>query len=193
VIATDPFAGLVARSQRVDSLVRGAYEQVLKPRTAGIALAVLAVGGFGRQELFPYSDIDVLLLVSTIDIAKPEREAIAAFLQRLWDSGLRLSQSVRTVEECTTLHENNIELNTSILDYRLLCGDQVLYDSLHKKMPDFLNQRGALLAKHIGKHPAREISRHDLPSRAGYEGLTRRPARLPYGPLAVCLAARRQP
>ena len=140
---------LVGRSQAVDAMVRSAFESELNPVFPTTGIAVLAVGGYGRKELFPYSDIDILLLVASIDVAKPEKDAIARFLQSLWDSGLRLSQSVRTVEECTTLHENNIELNTSILDYRLICGDEPLYASLDKKMPDFLKHKGPLLAKHI--------------------------------------------
>ena len=78
-------------------------------------MALLAVGGYGRRHLFPYSDIDLLLLVENSALAEGAREPISAFLQKLWDSGLRLSQSVRTPEECAEIHDQNIELNVSLL------------------------------------------------------------------------------
>ena len=117
---------LAARSRQVDELVRKVFESALR----SFPIAVAAVGGYGRSELFPCSDIDLLILTPFSEVPKPEREAIAASLQTLWDSGLRVSQSVRTVEDCLTLHDNNIELNTSLLDHRFLCGDAQLYGEL---------------------------------------------------------------
>jgi len=83
-------------------------------------LAMLAVGGFGRRELFPYSDVDILLLLERESQASDLKDALSEFVRRLWDAGLRLSHSVRTIAECTELHEDNIELNISLLDRRLL-------------------------------------------------------------------------
>ena len=136
---------LAARSRQVDEVVRKVFEATLGP----YPLAIAAVGGYGRSELFPYSDIDLLILTQQVEVAKPEREAISTFLQSLWDSGLRLSQSVRTVEECLLLHEHNIELNTSLLDHRFLCGDSSLFERFSSKHPEFLRNRGTALARHI--------------------------------------------
>ena len=138
---------LAARSRQVDELVRKVYDTSLLT----FPVAVAAVGGYGRSELFPYSDIDLLILSPHADVPKPEREAISAFLQVLWDCGLRVSQSVRTVEECLTLHDNNIELNTSLLDHRFLCGDSALYGQFSGKQPDFLKARGVNLARRIAE------------------------------------------
>ena len=85
-------------------------------------LAVLAAGGYGRRQLFPYSDVDLLLLCRNEERAAREQAAISAFLQKLWDSGLRVSQSVRTPEECLEVHDQNTELNISLLDQRFLAG-----------------------------------------------------------------------
>jgi len=63
--------------------------------------AVLAVGGYGRRQLFPYSDVDLLLLFESEKLAVDSKDAIAAFLRHLWDSDLRVSHSVRTPAECT--------------------------------------------------------------------------------------------
>jgi [protein-PII] uridylyltransferase len=96
---------------------------------AGVAL--LAVGGYGRRHLFPYSDVDLLLLVETATSgAGRSPKPISAFLQSLWDAGLRLSHSVRTPEECAEIHDQNIELNVSLLDQRYLAGDRALYADL---------------------------------------------------------------
>ena len=138
---------LAARSRQVDELVRKEFDNSLQT----FPIAVAAVGGYGREELFPYSDIDLLILTPNVEVPKPQREAIAAFLQVLWDAGLRVSQSVRTVEDCLMLHDNNIELNTSLLDHRFLCGDTGLYGPFSLKQPEFLKSRGAVLAKRIAE------------------------------------------
>ena len=138
---------LAARSREVDELVRNVFDSSLRM----FPVAVAAVGGYGRSELFPYSDIDLLILTPHLDVPKPDREAISLFLQTLWDSNLRVSQSVRTVDECNTLHDNNVELNTSMLDHRFLCGDNSLYGQLASRQPDFLKTRGVTLARRIAE------------------------------------------
>src|ERR1035437_3095310 len=80
----DALTALAERSAEVDRLVIAAN------------VAVLAVGGYGRRQLFPYSDIDVLLLFPSERHIAGAKEAISAFLQHLWDAGLRMSHSVRT-------------------------------------------------------------------------------------------------
>ena len=73
-------------------------------------------------------------------------EPISAFLQTLWDSGLRLSHSVRTPEECAEIHDQNIELNVSLLDQRFLAGDRALYAKFAERLPRFLHaQRDPLM------------------------------------------------
>src|SRR6266699_7350512 len=86
-------------------------------KSLGIAmpegLAIVAVGGFGRRELFPFSDVDIMVLVERESQAPQIKETLSEFVRLVWDSGLRLSQSVRTMPECTEVHEQNIELNVS--------------------------------------------------------------------------------
>ena len=108
---------------------------------------MLAVGGFGRRELFPYSDVDILILVDREPQAL--REALAEFVRLLWDAGLRLSHSVRTVAECTQVHEQNIELNISLLDRRLLGGSSELDGRLEARFPTFLERHARTLASRL--------------------------------------------
>ena len=109
-------------------------------------MTLLAVGGYGRRHLFPYSDVDLLLLVENGKLGQDAREPISAFLQTLWDAGLRLSHSVRTPEECAEIHDQNIELNVSLLDQRFLAGDRALYARFAERLPRFLHaQRDTLM------------------------------------------------
>src|SRR5438477_11805360 len=116
--AKDADALLAWRTAQVDALVLAAHRELL----GSAPVAVLAVGGYGRKQLFPYSDIDLLLLFENDREVESSKKILAPFLQRLWDSGLRVSQSVRTPSECAELHDRNIELNVSLLDVRVLSG-----------------------------------------------------------------------
>jgi len=137
------------RSSLIDLAVQHRYKEHLEPAFAS-GLALLAVGGYGRQELFPHSDVDLLLLVA----ATPEgsrKEAVARFLQSLWDAGFRLSQSVHNVAECCEMHGGNIELNASLLDQRFLIGDQRLQQDLSTRFPKFLHSQRTSLARQLCK------------------------------------------
>src|SRR5579862_8937929 len=87
---------LTWRTAEVDSIVLAAHRAHLE----GSNIALLAVGGYGRHQLFPYSDIDLMLLFEDDRSAEGSKKIIAPFLQSLWDAGLRVSHSVRTPAEC---------------------------------------------------------------------------------------------
>ena len=112
-------------------------------------VAMLAVGGFGRRELFPFSDVDVLILIEREAQAPAIKNALSEFVRVLWDAGLRLSHSVRTVAECAEIHEGNIELSISLLDRRLLAGSQNLYARLESKLPGFFERQARTLTRHL--------------------------------------------
>ncbi|MBV8731893.1 MAG: hypothetical protein JO336_18960 [Acidobacteriia bacterium] len=141
----DALTALAERTAQVDRVVTEAAASFLFPEAPG-GLAVLAVGGYGRRQLFPFSDVDVLLLYESERLAVARKDGISNFLQRLWDSGMRVSHSVRTPAECTEVHDSNTELNISLLDQRYLAGDRMLYARLVEKMPRFLmGNRDALI------------------------------------------------
>ncbi|MBV9505816.1 MAG: [protein-PII] uridylyltransferase [Acidobacteriia bacterium] len=141
----DSVTALAERTGQVDRVVTEAAAQLLFPETPS-GLAMLAVGGYGRRQLFPYSDVDILLLYESERLAIANKESISRFLQRLWDDGMRVSHSVRTPAECTEVHDQNTELNISLLDQRYLAGDRTLYARLMGKMPRFiLGNRDALI------------------------------------------------
>jgi [protein-PII] uridylyltransferase len=140
---------LAARTAYVDELVCSAARGVLSALPAGFSL--LAVGGYGRRQLFPYSDVDLLLLFENDRMPEMARDAIAPFLRELWDSGLRVSSSVRTPAECAELHDRNIELNISLLDQRFLTGDRSLYAKLLERLPRFIHGQRDSLSRNLSR------------------------------------------
>src|ERR1700733_7724783 len=112
-------------------------------------VAMLAVGGFGRRELFPFSDVDVLILIDRESQAALIKNALSEFVRLLWDAGLRLSHSVRTIAECAEIHEGNIELSVSLLDRRMLAGSGDLYAKLENKLPAFFERQSPVLPRHL--------------------------------------------
>jgi [protein-PII] uridylyltransferase len=144
----DPWAVLDQRAELVESVVAGAWSDYLAPAYPS-GLAVVAVGGFGRRELFPHSDIDVLVLLGSSMPTGVAREALARFLQSIWDAGLRLSHSVHAVKDCCELHGQNIELNISLLDQRYLAGDTDLDQELSARLPKFVQAQRQPLARHL--------------------------------------------
>src|SRR6266404_4809906 len=147
---SDPVPALEERSSAVDIQVRTAWQEHLAVAVrAGAAL--LAVGGYGRRQLFPYSDVDLLLLFASDKTAAGLKDAISRFLQQLWDSGLRVSQSVHTPAECLELYDDNIELSVSLLDQRYLAGDAVVYSTLLGKLPRFVHGQRDALVRHLSR------------------------------------------
>jgi len=148
--ATPPFRNPRFRERllEVESQVRDSYETALSARF-GERLALVAVGGFGRSELFPCSDIDILVLVDKIPESAEERDAISVFQRQLWDASLRLSQGLRTVDECARLDELDIERTISLLDRRYLAGSQQLWQKLQDRLPKFLESKRAVLDRHM--------------------------------------------
>ena len=145
----DPWAIFAARIAYADALVSNSARNELGRISPPFALA--AVGGYGRRELFPHSDIDVLLLFEDEAQVTGSKEPFGSFLRALWDGGLRMSQSVRTVQECCTLNEQNIELHISLLDARFLYGDEALFEKFAERLREFNTRQAAVLTRHLAE------------------------------------------
>ena len=93
-------------------------------------LALAAVGGYGRRELFPHSDIDLLVLLSDDRGEDEETKAkISAFLAALWELGLTVGATVRTEKEFTAEAAEDVSIATTYLESRFLWGERTLYDA----------------------------------------------------------------
>ena len=91
--------------------------------------AILAIGGYGRQEQSIHSDVDLLLLFNK-KIPKRAEELIREILYPLWDAGLDIGHATRTIKDCLTLSGQDFEVLTSLLDARFICGMSNLYSEL---------------------------------------------------------------
>jgi len=113
-------------------------------------LALVAVGGYGRGELFPHSDVDVLLLLPADQ--SPEQDdalktRLETFIGRCWDSGLEIGSSVRNVDDCIREAEGDITVQTSLLESRLIVGDKALYKAFTHRFAQTLDPKAFFVAK----------------------------------------------
>lgn len=114
------------RSLLVDQFVRATWDAAISPENRAKSCLV-AVGGYGRSQLFPFSDVDLLIVEQPGTFSSGE---LSDFIRILWDGGHRASHSVHTVAECKRITQGNVELNVSLLDRRLLAGEPALYQTL---------------------------------------------------------------
>ena len=97
-------------------------------------IALIAVGGYGRGELFPSSDVDLLIL-----LGQPNNDSdaqVSAFVSSLWDLGLKIGHSVRSIDECLALAVDDITVMTTLLETRLLVGPSAVYDKLLSELDE---------------------------------------------------------
>jgi len=92
-------------------------------------MELIAVGGYGREELHPYSDIDVGILLAT-PATDVQAEDLSAWVTRLWDLGLDIGHTVRTVAECELEAANDVTVITNLMEARLLCGSGELFTQM---------------------------------------------------------------
>ena len=121
------------RSALVDEIVVQLSRELLSRGPENIdKLCLVALGGYGRRELFPFSDIDLLFLAEDAATENKYREAMRAISQSLWDIRLRLSPANRVLAECEKFHRSNPEFAVSLLDHRFLAGDARLFARLRQ-------------------------------------------------------------
>ncbi len=122
----------------MDQLIRALFDVVtgeiypLPNPTSGERLTLVAVGGYGRGELAPYSDIDLLFLLPYKQTPHTE-QVVESLLYLLWDLGLKIGQSTRSVEECLRQAKSDLTIRTSLLEARYLWGDEDLFRELRKR------------------------------------------------------------
>ncbi len=118
------------KSDFIDNILSCCWEHFLGDYASQLSLC--AVGGYGRKELFPYSDIDLVVLLNSEDI-QPYQEGLSSFFTFLWDIGLKLGQSVRTIKQCVEAAIDDQTIMTSLMEIRLIAGNTVLYKTLKQQ------------------------------------------------------------
>jgi [protein-PII] uridylyltransferase len=157
----------------MDQLIRALFDLVtqyvypLANPTQGERLALVAVGGYGRGELAPFSDIDLLFLLSYKQTPHTE-QVVEYLLYSLWDLGLQVGHSTRSVEECLRQAKSDLTVRTALLEARFLWGEQALFSELKKRFDSdivrgtaaqFVN---AKLAERDARHKRLGDSRYQL-------------------------------
>jgi len=143
-VASDAARLLRRHRQLVDAALRDLWRDAGLPRN----LALVAVGGFGRGELYPHSDVDVLLLLPPTLDADGEA-GVERFVGRLWDIGIELGHSVRTVEQCREESAKDVTVQTSLLEARLIAGSRALFRSLHDRLHGSFDAQAFFKAKRL--------------------------------------------
>ncbi|HVE49374.1 MAG TPA: [protein-PII] uridylyltransferase [Casimicrobiaceae bacterium] len=146
---------LRSHAQLVDRVVRDVWTQSAMPR--GIAL--IAVGGYGRGQLYPHSDVDVMVLLPDALDALPDA-SIERLLAKLWDVGLELGHAVRTIADCVTEMNADVTVRTSLLEHRLIAGSRALYARFAQRFTETLDVRAFYEAKTL-EQQQRHFKYHD--------------------------------
>ncbi len=127
----------------VDATLSELWVTSLMPASA----ALVACGGYGRGELFPHSDVDVLVLLPEALPVEAARPAIERFIGTCWDVGLEIGSSVRTIEECAAESARDVTVQTTLLESRHVAGPRKLFVSLRERLGRDMDARAFLRAK----------------------------------------------
>ncbi|MEY2953190.1 MAG: Bifunctional uridylyltransferase/uridylyl-removing enzyme [Pseudomonadota bacterium] len=139
-------AGLKKLAELADHCLRALWAHA----GLGAPYALVAVGGFGRGELFPYSDVDVLILTpdaQTTDTHSALKARIERFISSCWDCGLEIGSSVRTLSECLSEAAKDVTVQTALLESRCVAGDPQLYARFSQSYDKALDAKAFFVAK----------------------------------------------
>jgi len=148
-------------ARHVDATLVALWEHARMPEGASL----VAVGGYGRGELFPYSDVDVLVLLPDgVEAHQPgaAKTSIEAFITACWDIGLEIGSSVRTLGECVQEAAGDVTVQTALLEARQLAGPTPAYKQLEQRLAQAMDASAFLRAKTL-EAQQRHIKFDDTP------------------------------
>jgi len=142
--------GVHAALHKLAALADGLLKNLWQRAGLTEPFALAAVGGFGRRELFPHSDVDVLLLLP--DDQSPDDDAalkarLEGFIGSCWDAGLEIGSSVRTVSTCLSEAHKDVTVQTSLLEARLITGSAALFGDFQKRFMATMDPQAFFIAK----------------------------------------------
>ena len=126
------------------------------------SFCLVAVGGYGRKELYPSSDIDITIITNSIDSINTNNVKLENFIQLCWDFGFKLGVSQRVINEISK-DIKDITIATNLLESRLICGNQLIHEKYNEKFKNTLNVKKFILAK-----VKEQELRHQKFSKSGY-------------------------
>ncbi|MDO8960087.1 MAG: [protein-PII] uridylyltransferase [Rhodocyclaceae bacterium] len=156
----NPTALLRGTTRLVDGLLRRIWKTLALDRQ----LCLAAAGGYGRREQYPGSDVDLLILLPDDDAGNAEthRLSLETLIGLLWDIGLDIGHSVRSVEACLEEADRDITVQTTLLETRFLCGSRKLYNRFRGAFDQALDPLAFSKAKRL-EQEARYAKHQDTP------------------------------
>ncbi len=137
------------RTAVVDKLASQLWNQHV---VASSGFALVALGGFGRRALFPHSDVDLLFLAENEALRGRMKEPVRSICQEMWDIGLRVSPTTRTLDDCARFDQDNVEFTISLLDCRFLIGEATLFERLRGKiLPQLVARESDVLVQRLAE------------------------------------------
>ncbi|MCL4476853.1 MAG: [protein-PII] uridylyltransferase [Nitrospirae bacterium] len=133
-------------TDRIDSIVKDVFNSATRSRPEASKICLIAVGGYGRGELAPFSDVDIMLFARDRSASEEARE----LLYCLWNTNLNISHSFRTPDDCITEAKKDVRTRTSLLEHRHIAGDTALYHYFRESVyPEvaFRNQKNYVTEK----------------------------------------------
>ncbi len=149
---------LKSHSQLIDNLLISVWQDT----GLNQEVCLIAVGGYGREELFPHSDIDLLILVPD-HVSDDQNQQIETLVGILWDLGLNIGHSVRSLQECIDEAAQDATVQTNLLEARFLSGSETIYSDFSIKINQQLDPDNFLQAK-----IAEQYNRHKKSNDTGY-------------------------
>ena len=150
---------LKEKSDFIDLILSCCWEHFLGAYATQLSLC--AVGGYGRRELFPHSDIDIIILLDSSDTG-PYQEALSNLFTFLWDIGLKPGHSVRSIDECVSLALDDQTIMTSLTEISLIAGQTELYEALKQRItPDKIWSSDQFFAAKMEEQRLRHAKFHD--------------------------------
>ncbi|MBS3911546.1 MAG: [protein-PII] uridylyltransferase [Hydrogenophaga sp.] len=142
--------GVRSALHRLARLTDQTLRELWKHAGFGPDFSLLAVGGYGRGELFPFSDVDVLVLLP--DSSHPEQDealksGLEGFIGSCWDVGLEIGSSVRTAADCLQEAAKDVTVQTSLLECRLICGSKAQFNALVGQLNEAMDPKVFFVAK----------------------------------------------
>ena len=130
-------------SQNMDGLVAELAAGLLARAVSGVGISVIALGGYGREELYPHSDIDLLILLDGKKGRNAEQlqDSIQSLLYPLWDIGLSVGHSIQTIKSSIKLAKSDQTFATALLESRLICGDNQLHIALQQERRELFSPK----------------------------------------------------
>ena len=154
---TNPGRLLRDHSDLVDDVLQTLWDSSSAPADA----ALIATGGYGRRELFPHSDIDLLILING-PLSPEQQEWLSSLIGSFWDSGLEVGHGVRTIEECIDVATQDVTVQTALLDCRYLRGNRTTFRRLQSQMQSSLDPVRFMDAKRF-EQDQRHAKHQDTP------------------------------